>query len=65
MFLGAPTGSGKSICLLLAVLRLFREDDRLAQQKKNHIRGKVVYIAPYESVVKQVEREWRDLLRPF
>ena len=52
------------MCLILAMLRLFREDDK-NEGKKGHVRGKVVYLAPYEAIVKNFEREWRGVLRAF
>lgn len=54
VFLGAPTGSGKNICALLAILRSFRQSA-----------GKTVYIAPLESICKEKYRFFNDLFASF
>eukprot|EP00796_Vickermania_ingenoplastis_P004309 gene4310-3124_t len=50
IFLGAPTGSGKTISAEMAVLRVF----------ESYPGGKVVYIAPLKALVKERLRDWKD-----
>lgn len=49
VFLGAPTGSGKTMIAELALLRM----------KKLHNNGICVYIAPLKSLARQRLREWK------
>lgn len=49
VFLGAPTGSGKTIVSELAVLRM----------KKLHPKGICVYIAPLKSLARERLKEWQ------
>lgn len=53
VFLGAPTGSGKTIAAEFAVLRVF----------DNYPGAKVVYIAPLKALVKERLRDWKDRMR--
>lgn len=53
VFLGAPTGSGKTISAEMAVLRVFEQ----------YPGGKVVYIAPLKALVKERLRDWKDRMR--
>ena len=46
---GAPTGSGKTVCSELAMLRVFNE----------YKDGKVVYIAPLKALVKERMEDWK------
>ena len=46
---GAPTGSGKTVCSELAMLRVFNE----------YPGGKVVYIAPLKALVKERMEDWK------
>ena len=46
---GAPTGSGKTVCSELAMLRVFSE----------YPDGKVVYIAPLKALVKERMEDWK------
>ncbi|CAG8457348.1 10482_t:CDS:2 [Diversispora eburnea] len=48
VFVGAPTGSGKTICAEFALLRLW--------SKPNH--GRCIYIAPFQEVVDRLKAEW-------
>lgn len=50
VFLGAPTGSGKTISAEMAVLRVF----------ENNPGGKIVYIAPLKALVKERLRDWKQ-----
>ncbi|CAG8517169.1 20044_t:CDS:2, partial [Racocetra fulgida] len=50
VFVGAPTGSGKTVCAEFALLRLW--------SKPNH--GRCVYIAPFQEVVDLQLIEWRQ-----
>lgn len=49
VFLGAPTGSGKTIAAEIAILRVFEE----------YPGKKVVYIAPLKALVKERLRDWK------
>lgn len=53
VFLGAPTGSGKTISAEMAALRVFDQ----------HALGKVVYIAPLKALVKERLRDWKERFR--
>ena len=44
VFVGAPTGSGKSICGEFAVLRMFSQNPE----------GRCVYVAPLDALAQQV-----------
>ncbi|MFH4974499.1 hypothetical protein AB6A40_001208 [Gnathostoma spinigerum] len=48
--IGAPTGSGKTLCAELAVYRLFTE----------HPNKKCVYIAPLKALVRERVRDWQE-----
>ncbi|CAI2164952.1 17078_t:CDS:2 [Funneliformis geosporum] len=50
VFVGAPTGSGKTVCAEFALLRLWT--------KQNH--GRCVYIAPFQEVVDLQVALWRQ-----
>ncbi|XP_076308174.1 U5 small nuclear ribonucleoprotein l(3)72Ab isoform X1 [Tachypleus tridentatus] len=50
VFIGAPTGSGKTICAEFAILRLF----------SNNPEGRCVYITPKESLAEQVYADWMN-----
>ncbi|CAD2219534.1 RNA helicase [Angomonas deanei] len=50
VFLGAPTGSGKTISAEMAVLRVFEKYPGM----------KVVYIAPLKALVKERMRDWKE-----
>ncbi|XP_019626472.1 PREDICTED: U5 small nuclear ribonucleoprotein 200 kDa helicase-like [Branchiostoma belcheri] len=48
VFIGAPTGSGKTICGEFAVLRLISQNPE----------GRCVYVTPMESLAEQVYSDW-------
>lgn len=48
VFLGAPTGSGKTVAAEMAMLRVFLEQPG----------GKIVYIAPLKALVKERMKDW-------
>ncbi|KAJ3102694.1 DEIH-box ATPase [Phlyctochytrium bullatum] len=50
VFIGAPAGSGKTICAEFALLRMFQLVAK----------GRCVYIAPFDEVVEMKAKEWRD-----
>ncbi|GAO51264.1 Sec63-domain-containing protein [Saitoella complicata NRRL Y-17804] len=50
VFIGAPTGSGKTVCAEFAILRLWSQQDA----------GKTVYVAPMQEIVDQRLEEWQD-----
>ena len=45
VFIGAPTGSGKTICAEFALLRMFSQNQD----------GRCVYVTPLESLAQQVK----------
>ena len=49
VFIGAPTGSGKTVCAELALLRLWQDPDA----------GRAVYIVPYDVMVAPRVAEWK------
>ena len=53
VFLGAPTGSGKTVCAEFAILRVLQEA-ALGVSK-----GKVVYIAPLKALVRERVSDWK------
>ncbi|KAJ3338078.1 DEIH-box ATPase [Gonapodya sp. JEL0774] len=50
VFVGAPSGSGKTICSEFALMRLWTHNPR----------ARCVYIAPFEEVVEHKAAEWRE-----
>uniref|UniRef100_A0A914URZ7 U5 small nuclear ribonucleoprotein 200 kDa helicase n=1 Tax=Plectus sambesii TaxID=2011161 RepID=A0A914URZ7_9BILA len=50
VFIGAPTGSGKTICAEFAVLRLF----------ENKPDAKCVYVTPIEALAEQIYTDWTE-----
>ncbi|BFZ63546.1 Pre-mRNA-splicing helicase BRR2 [Saitoella coloradoensis] len=50
VFIGAPTGSGKTVCAEFAILKLWSQQDA----------GKTVYVAPMQEIVDQRFEEWQD-----
>ena len=52
VLLGAPTGSGKTVCAELAMFRAFN----------NYPKTKVVYIAPLKALVRERIMDWRKKL---
>ena len=53
VFLGAPTGSGKTIAAEMAILRVFEQ----------YPGKKVVYIAPLKALVKERLRDWKARMK--
>eukprot|EP00760_Papus_ankaliazontas_P019676 PhM_4_TR18055/c0_g1_i1/m.41049/K18663/ASCC3; activating signal cointegrator complex subunit 3 len=51
ILLGAPTGSGKTICAEMAVLRVL-------QRKGTPMEGKIIYIAPLKALVRERMKDW-------
>jgi pre-mRNA-splicing helicase BRR2 len=56
VFVGAPTGSGKTVCAELAVLRLFAQQGDAA---------KCVYVAPRGELCELVRRSWDARFSPL
>lgn len=52
VFLGSPTGSGKTICAELALLRHWNQEDS----------GRAVYVAPFQELVDQRLVDWEKRL---
>ena len=55
IFLGAPTGSGKSVCTILSMLRSIKTDPN----------SKIVYIGPLDTICRQKFKFLNALLTPF
>ncbi|KAI8357996.1 Sec63-domain-containing protein [Mortierella sp. GBAus27b] len=53
VFIGAPTGSGKTICAEFAMMRQWNK-----KPVKGAPKGRIVYIAPHQEVVDARRREW-------
>eukprot|EP00906_Rhabdomonas_costata_P006818 RCo009880 len=53
ILVGAPTGSGKTICIEFAILRMFNS---FKPQEK----ARAVYVAPHEDICAQRYREWKS-----
>ncbi|RPA76659.1 pre-mRNA splicing factor [Ascobolus immersus RN42] len=49
VFIGAPTGSGKTVCAELALLKHWKQEDA----------GRAVYIAPLQELVDQRYADWK------
>ncbi|KAI7862372.1 Sec63 Brl domain-containing protein [Spinellus fusiger] len=49
-FIGAPTGSGKTVCAEFAILRMWQQD-------KN---GRCIYVAPFQELVDQRVADWNN-----
>ena len=52
VFIGAPTGSGKTICAEFAILRHWSSENQ----------GRAVYIAPFQEIVDQRLTDWQERL---
>ena len=52
VFIGAPTGSGKTVCAEFALLRHWSSQSR----------GRAVYIAPFQEIVDQRHADWEKRL---
>ena len=50
VFVGAPTGSGKTVCAEFALLRAFSND----------MDARCVYVTPVEAVAQIIYKEWRE-----
>lgn len=55
MVIAAPNGSGKGLCILLALYRL----------RKRHPSAKCVYVSPVEGIVRKRYSEWKFLSNSF
>lgn len=55
VFVGAPTGSGKTVCAEFALLRHFTKKDG----------GKAVYIAPFQQQIDTRLKTWKERLGPL
>ncbi|KAI9030984.1 Sec63 Brl domain-containing protein [Phycomyces nitens] len=49
-FIGAPTGSGKTVCAEFAILRMWNQQDK----------GRCVYVAPFQEIVDQRVADWKQ-----
>ena len=52
VFIGAPTGTGKTICAEFAILRHWA----------SHAQGRAVYIAPFQELIDQRLADWKERL---
>ncbi|KAA0201441.1 hypothetical protein HAZT_HAZT004460 [Hyalella azteca] len=50
VFIGAPTGSGKTLCAEFAIMRMFSQDEN----------ARCVYVAAKDEVVSSMYEEWSD-----
>ncbi|KIW33062.1 uncharacterized protein PV07_04561 [Cladophialophora immunda] len=55
VFVGAPTGSGKTVCAEFALLRHWKNPDA----------GKAVYVAPFQELVDGRYADWNERLSPL
>ena len=55
VFVGAPTGSGKTVCAEFAILRHWNNPEA----------GKAIYIAPFQELVDSRYADWQDRLSPL
>ncbi|KAK4337016.1 hypothetical protein RND71_044196 [Anisodus tanguticus] len=55
--IGAPAGSGKTICAEFAIMRLFKKEEE-SSEKKNELKSKCVYVTANEDLVKNVFQDW-------
>ena len=55
IFLGSPTGSGKSVCTILSILRSIKTDPQ----------SKIVYIGPMDAICRQKYKYFNELFEPF
>jgi pre-mRNA-splicing helicase BRR2 len=53
VFIGAPAGSGKTVCAEFALLRHWSQEDP----------GRAVYIAPFQELVDQRYEDWKERLK--
>ncbi|KNH09493.1 RNA helicase [Perkinsela sp. CCAP 1560/4] len=53
VFLGAPTGSGKTVCAEFGMLRI------LQQPFRTQFLGRIVYIAPLKALVRERVHDWK------
>ncbi|KAL9108874.1 MAG: hypothetical protein Q9227_006405 [Pyrenula ochraceoflavens] len=53
IFIGAPTGSGKTVCAELAILRHWRDVNKS---------GKAVYVAPFKELIDIQSADWQERL---
>ncbi|CAK9298582.1 unnamed protein product [Gordionus sp. m RMFG-2023] len=54
VFVGAPTGSGKTICAEFALLRMFSRTQDGAMDTV----GKAVYVTPFDCLAEQIYSDW-------
>ncbi|KAL3438665.1 Sec63 Brl domain-containing protein [Aspergillus tetrazonus] len=52
VFIGAPTGSGKTVCAELAILRHWAKEDS----------GRAVYVAPFQELIDSRLEDWKKRL---
>ncbi|KAH9520256.1 hypothetical protein Btru_060375 [Bulinus truncatus] len=50
VFVGAPTGSGKTICGEFSILRMFSQNTE----------GRCVYVAPLDALAQQIYQDWHN-----
>ena len=55
IFVGAPTGSGKTVCAELAILHSWNDAES----------GKAVYVAPFQEIVDNTFADWQQRLAPL
>ncbi|ROT36775.1 pre-mRNA-splicing factor brr2 [Sodiomyces alkalinus F11] len=62
VFVGAPTGSGKTVCAEFALMRHWSKQNNTAADGQA---GRAVYIAPYQELVDIRLEDWRKRLGPL
>lgn len=63
LLVSAPTGSGKTVCLELAILRHVHKVLEFSDAKRlgsNGFNGKAVFIAPTKALCSEKQEEWRN-----
>ncbi|KAJ1973126.1 Pre-mRNA splicing, partial [Dimargaris verticillata] len=67
VFIGAPTGSGKTLCAEFALMRFWNTTDgaREVDSKGRVHKLRAVYLAPYADIIQTRLRDWRDTLGPL
>ncbi|GLE08359.1 hypothetical protein PINS_up019455 [Pythium insidiosum] len=59
VLLCAPTGSGKTLCAELAMLRVWNASDDSPQKKSKKYKPLVVYIAPLKALAREKVADWK------
>lgn len=63
ILLGAPTGSGKTLCAELAVMRMLAARVINADDEKRRAHTKAVYVAPLKALARERLKDWQRKFR--